>query len=104
MDAGVITHEENALHPGWDLPIECGKQGDEFRLACASRCESCDLPCARIESGEQVEDSSALILMLHTSRQTWERRERRGQRRAWLEVGFLIEAQHPFPSSKRAGI
>lgn len=45
-----------------------------------------------------------MILMLHTSRQTWERRKRRGQTRAWLEVSFLIEAQHPFPSSKRAGI
>lgn len=54
MDASVIKHEEHALYPGWDLPVEFGKQGDEFCLAFPSRGESRDLPRARIKSGEQV--------------------------------------------------
>jgi hypothetical protein len=44
-----------------------------------------------------VQGSSTLILMLHTSRQTWERRQRRSQMRAWRVGWFSHRGTTPFP-------
>lgn len=71
MDAGVIQHAENAPHLCWDLPIESGKQQDEFVLAFAPRCESRDLARAPIKGSKQVHSSCTLVFMLHAHWESW---------------------------------
>jgi hypothetical protein len=104
MDAGVIKHQENAPNRGFDLPIEPGEQGDEFGLAFASCRSSRDLARSCVKSRKQMQGSGTLVLMLHTGWQPWAHRFGWGQRRAWLQIGLLIDTQDSLPLSKRASV
>ncbi len=101
MHAGVIEYQEDAADCSGKLFLHWGEQSDELFLPLAHSCLSCDLarPCSK--GRKQVDGSGAFVLVLHAGRQSWERRFGRGQARARLQIGLLVQAENPLPRGKR---
>jgi len=104
MDTRIIEYKVDLSDRGWKLLVQLGEQSDELNLPLAHERLGRDLACSGIKSGKQVQGTSAFVLMLHTGRQFWARRQRRSEAVARLHIGFFIEAQDPFPVCEWASV
>jgi hypothetical protein len=105
MNADIVTDDMDHLDANWNRLVEIVQKSDEFALTLAWVTLPVEAAGARVESGQQVQGTVALVFMFDPVRYVawlcWLGVVKTGSR---LKRGLFIEAQDDFVLAQRAGI
>ena len=98
MCPGVIANEMNGVDLGWNVDSEVLQERDELSLPLAPVALPVDSSCPGIERGQEIQRPGSPILVLHQIRSAGRGWPRGMAAWAWLQRGFLIDAEDQFIS------